>query len=232
MVEQALAAQVLLWLIVLGFFFCSGQASLFHPVTVYLFFHGLVFVLRPVLVVLFGFDTVWNYMVFAPTPEDLMKSLAVSSLAMVVFCLACLAFGWSRVGDYSTPPRLFTRQETVGLVLASLLLAPVIFYSIHVVNSGAATGKMVGGTYIMTGSSGYINDAQVMGGSLICAWLAVSGFAGQWFCWRRRMFCIALMGVGHVGHFCCSLWQRSWFMPGNISAVGCRLGPLCYSSRC
>ena len=175
MLEQALAAQVLLWLIVLGFFFCSGQASLFHPVTVYLFFHGLVFVLRPILVVLFGFDSVWKYMVFAPTPEDLVKCMAVSSLALVVFCSVCMAFGWCRVGNY-TAHRSFTQLEAASLALTSLLLAPIILYSIHVTSSGEDTGTRIGGTYIMTGSNGYINDAQVMGGTLICAWLALARF--------------------------------------------------------
>lgn len=154
----------------------SGQASLFHPVTVYLFFHGLVFVVRPILVLCCGFDSVWQYMLFEPTPEQLMRAIAVSSLALVVFCGACMGFGWCRVGDFSERPRAFTPREKLSLVVTTLLLLPLVLYSVRISNSGAATGKMVGGTYIMTGTTGYINDAQVMGGALICAWLIMTRF--------------------------------------------------------
>jgi len=174
--EQALIGQAVLWLIILVAFLMSGQASLFHPLTMYLLFHGLVFVARPILVVSLGFDSVWNYMAFEPTRDNLIRSLAVSSLALVVFSSACLAFGWCRVGDYSNQPRVFTLLERNSLILTTILLTPIILYSVRVVTSGAATGRMVGGTYIMTGSSGYINDAQVMGGSLICAWLMLARF--------------------------------------------------------
>src|SRR5205085_2681238 len=92
----ALIAQVVLWLIVVGVFLASGQASLFHPASVYLVFYLLVFVLRPILVRSFGFDANWNYMIFEPTDAYFMKTLAVSSVALVVFTAASMATGWAR----------------------------------------------------------------------------------------------------------------------------------------
>lgn len=227
MVEYALIAQVLLWVIVLGTFLMSGQASLFHPVTVYLLFHGLVFVVRPILVVLFGFDAVWNYMIFAPTPEDLVRSMAVSSLALVVLCSTCLAFGWCRVGDYSAQPRSFTQLERNSLILTTLLLTPIILYSVHVVGSGQATGKMVGATYIMTGTTGYINDAQVMGGALICTWLVFSRF--RWPVVMAAAIYVMYRSYQGWARWTILLffWQPPWSMPGSISAGGCRSGPSC-----
>lgn len=88
--ELALAAQVMLWLFVAGIFIFSRQASMFHPLTFYWLFHGAVFVLRPLLVYFFGFDSIWNYMVFQPTDADLVKTLMVSSVALVVFATASL----------------------------------------------------------------------------------------------------------------------------------------------
>ena len=200
--EYALIAQVALWLVVLAAFLMSGQASLFHPVTLYLLFHGLVFVIRPILVVCCGFDSVWNYMIFDPSPEILVRSLAVSSLALVVFCSACVAFGWCQAGNYANHPRGFDRLEKNGLIFTTILLAPIIAYSIHVGLSGAATGERVGGTYIMTGTSGYINDAQVMAGSLICAWLMVTRFG-----WP-----VVLAAAAYVMYRCYEGWARWTFL--------------------
>jgi hypothetical protein len=202
LLEHALIAQVALWLIVLVAFLLSGQASLFHPVTLYLAFHGLVFIMRPSLVVCCGFDSVWNYMMFDPSPEILVKSMAVSSVAMVVFCSTCLAFGWCQTGNYASQPLRFNQLEKKGLVLTTLLLAPIIAYSIHVGFSGEATGERVGGTYIMTGTSGYINDAQVMAGSLICAWLMITRFR-----WP-----VVLLAAVYVMYRCYGGWARWTFL--------------------
>src|SRR3974377_1583771 len=37
-------------------------------------------------------------------------------------------------------------------------------------------GENLGGTFVLTGSSGYVLEAQYMAGPLICAWLAVTRF--------------------------------------------------------
>ena len=53
--ELALAGQVLVWLAVIQVFLMTRQASLYHPLSVYLLFHGLTFVARPLLVYYLGF---------------------------------------------------------------------------------------------------------------------------------------------------------------------------------
>jgi hypothetical protein len=207
--DQALIAQTILWLVVVTGFLISGQASLFHPVTVYLLFHALVFVIRPILVIGCGFDSVWNYMFFDPSPDILVRSLAVSSLALVVFCSTCLAFGWCDSGNYASQPRAFKQLEINGLILTTVLLVPLIAYSIHVGFSGEATGQMIGGTYIMTGTSGYINDAQVMAGSLICAWLMVTRFR-----WP-----VVLLAAAYVLYRCYEGWARWTFLLFFLAAA-------------
>jgi hypothetical protein len=66
MIDLALMTQVLFWLLFMVVFAISGQASMFHPLTVYLAFHGLVYVVRPILVHCFQFDLIWEYMGFFP----------------------------------------------------------------------------------------------------------------------------------------------------------------------
>jgi hypothetical protein len=69
MIEVALGFQVLVWMVVLGVFLASGQATIFHPLGVYWGFHGLVFVIRPLLVHFMGFNSVFYYMGFNPSPQ-------------------------------------------------------------------------------------------------------------------------------------------------------------------
>ena len=206
MIDFALLAQVLFWLTLVGIFLASGQASLFHPLTVYLAFHGLVFVLRPILVNGFGFDTNWNYMVFKPTAGHFVETLAVSSVALLSFFVACLAAGWTRVSFAGPAPRL-TALEQRALIATILLLLPVAAYSIYSTRNGIA-GERVNGIYIMTGSTGYLNEAQHFVMPLLCAMLVLTRFHWAnlfpvllyisyrvWFGWSRWTILLFLLMV-------------------------------------
>jgi hypothetical protein len=198
MVNIAIAAQVIIWLIVIGVFFMSGQASLFHPVTWYLAFHGLVFVLRPILVYYFGFDFIWNYMRFQPTDEVFVQTLAVASVGLVVFVGVCLATSRRNPSFPGSPPQNFSLQQRHALLLVTLLLLPAIGFSIYKTNNGSLVGELVGGVYINTNSVGYLNDAQFVLMPLLCIWLVVSRFH-----WAN-----ALPGMLYIGYRSWGGWAR------------------------
>jgi hypothetical protein len=168
-------AQTLVFVTVIGIFLATGQASIYHPLTVYLGFHGLVFVVRPLLVHYLNFDTVWRYMLIQPSDELLIKTLTISSVAMLVFAATCLGLGWTHA-RFTQAPAPFSDAQRRALVVTTAILLPVVLYSVHSFTSGGLDGKFVGGTYIMTGASGYTIEAQFMAGPLICGWLAVSRF--------------------------------------------------------
>jgi hypothetical protein len=172
MVDFALYGQLMLWLLIWGLFLASRQASMFHPLTMYLAFHGLVFVVRPFLVHFLGFDAEWLYMGFEPTQQQFIRSLEVSSIALMVFAAVTIIIGWSKI--QFPPMATFSRQQATALIIVTAILVPVIIYSITSNFSGEVTGERVGGTYIMTGATGYTAEAQFMAGPLICAWLAVT----------------------------------------------------------
>lgn len=207
MIELALAAQVLFWLALVGCFLASRQASLFHPATVYLLFHGLVFVLRPVLVYSFGFDANWHYMIFKPTDDFFIRTLAVSSTGLLCFVAACLVLGWTRVEFLSSEQPSFSFVERKALVLTTLLLLPAVAYSVYATRNGIE-GERVGGIYIMTNSTGYLNEAQHFAMALICLWLVLSKFHWAnmfpvsaymvyriWFGWSRWTILLFLLMV-------------------------------------
>jgi hypothetical protein len=228
MTEVALIAQVIVWLVVLGLFLTSGQASMFHPLSVYLLFHGLVFVLRPILVHFLGFNAMWIYMGFEPTELQFVRALEVSSFALVVFASVNLMAGWCRT-QFSTPPA-FSRDQVTALMIVTVILAPLIAYSIKSSLSGDVAGERVGGTFIMTGATGYTAEAQYMAGPLICAWLAVTRFRPQvlWIVlpyifyrsysgWSRWTLLLLFLGIALIyGWLKRIKWPPAWAMVGAL----------------
>jgi len=176
LLELALIGQALLWLIVLVTFLASGQASIFHPLTAYLAFHGVVFVVRPILVHYLHFDTVFTYMLINPSDDVFIKALVVSSAALLIFGVGSFLAGRTSLVNTVTPPPAFRSDQIGALILTTLLLAPMVAYSIVESVGGQVTGESQGGVFIMTGASGYTAEAQNMAGALICAWLAVTRF--------------------------------------------------------
>jgi hypothetical protein len=175
MIEVALIAQVIVWIVMIGMFAASRQATVFHPAVAYLFFHGLVFVLRPILVYVFGFDTNFVYMQFKPPDDAFVRTLAVTSVGMVCFVSATLLFGRSRLVFESQAHPTFTDLERRSLLVITLLLLPAMAYSIYATRNGVS-GDRVNGIYIMTNSTGYLNEAQDFIMPLLCVWMVVTRF--------------------------------------------------------
>ncbi len=199
MFELALAGQVLVLLVVLGIFLASGQASLFHPATVYLLFHALVFVIRPMLVYYLAFDSIWTYIGFRPSEDEMIHTLTVTSVALIVFVGTNLAVGRARTTYPVEPATTLSAPQCKSLVLTAWLLLPLMAFSIFKTASGGAGGeRAANGIFIMTNSTGYINDAQFMIAPLLCAWLLISRF--HWL----NLFPIVL----YVGYRSWCGWSR------------------------
>ena len=178
LVELALVAQLLVWLAVLGVFLASGQASVFHPVTVYLGFHGLVFVARPFLVDFMTFDSVWKYMNYQPDDEVFVRTLVVTSVGLIIFVGTCLFWGWTRTEFSPQPTPAFSPLEGRALFWMTLILFPYVAASIATTQGGGeASGEHAeNGIFIQTHSTGWLNDAQFMMAPLLCAWLVATRF--------------------------------------------------------
>lgn len=157
MTETDLLIQWLIFAAVVFVMWARGQLTIFHPTTVYLAFHAIVFCIRPTLVYVFDFDLVWNYIGFTPKPMEMIQALYLSSAGLIVFCIAfVLATPHGGPKDFSA--RLeFTASEKKSFWAMVLLLAPGGIYSIY---GARATGEHINGVFIMTGTSGYLNDFQ------------------------------------------------------------------------
>lgn len=175
MIELALCFQVLVWLIVLGVFLLSGQASIFHPLGIYLGFHFLVFVIRPLLVYFFGFNAIWHYMVFEPDTDDFILTLAVASVGLIVFATMSLMVGRANPHFAQRVPSL-SQSQSRALVIMTVALTPLIAYSIYKGAGDTGGERTANGVFILTKTTGYITDAQLMIAPLLCLWLLKTRF--------------------------------------------------------
>jgi len=178
-----LAGQAAIWLIVC-YIFASGRASsVFHPFAFYLAFHGIVFVLRPILVYAFGLEAVFFVMRFYPSAEEFNFTLLLSTAAMLVFGVVT----WRVQGPLPHFDRQartgFGRAERHALAFVVVLLAPIAIYSVLIgiqstVDTGT-TGSVIEmerdvntGVIGFSNTTGYIVDAQMVIGplSLMLIW--------------------------------------------------------------
>lgn len=139
------------------FMIMRGQFTIFHPSSVYLLFHMIVFCIRPTFVKYADFDFVWNYMGLTPTDELLRLTLWVSSIAMILFIISfSLATNAKGATDMPEGFRV-TPEMRRAFIYTAIIFVPIGFYSIF---GAEMKGERVGGVYIMTGTSGYLNEAQ------------------------------------------------------------------------
>jgi hypothetical protein len=206
--ELALGLQIIIWLGVIFVFVLSGQATIFHPLTMYLGFHALVFIVRPLLVYFFNFDSEFAYMGIRPDEALMARVLMITSFALVVFAATNLWFGRCDPKFQNAAPVAFTVEQRRALIILTLALLPIIIYSMHA-QATNWTGENIGGTYILTGASGYAIDSQLMAAPLLCAWLAVKRF--RWTVWPWI--------IPYVGYRVYTGWGRWSFVLLFVSLV-------------
>lgn len=151
-------ALVLQWLVLAAAalpFLGRRDASLFHPYTLYLIFHALVFVLRPMAVHLLGFDEQWGYMRFTPTDTQFVRTLLVADVGLLAFAAGSLLAGRPPAGtadaEGSPLPAPTPAQWTAFAATVAALL-PLALY-------GAYRDALIFGTLAAPGEAGMFEPA-------------------------------------------------------------------------
>lgn len=161
------------------YFLRSPMFSVFHPMTFYLAFHGLIFVIRPCMVYVSGHDVMYRVYQFTPSLSDKMTVLFASNLGFLVFSFFCLRNG-NLPMRFSASPAI--EEERLQLskifVWVLLLLGPLALYSL--VRSYGPGSLYDGlemdrstGIVVNTTNVGYVLDLQMMAVSLtaLTAWI-------------------------------------------------------------
>lgn len=139
------------------FMFARGQFTLFHPSVVYLGFHIVVFCLRPTFVHFFDFNSMFEYMQIRPTRDDMSLALYASSAGLIAFVA-----GFTVAIRNAPPLKLkgrvkLTAEDRRAFYITAAIFVPLGIYSIV---AGDLSGHVVNGVWVLTGSTGYINDLQ------------------------------------------------------------------------
>ncbi len=125
-----LVAALLVYLATLAVYVRQEQASIAHPATLYLAFHGFVFVFRPFVAWSLDFDFVYRLYDFQPSLSDKIIVIAGSTLAMLVFVGTSLALCKRSApeiasGAFDTARAIFLKP----IVIAAALITPFAVYS-------------------------------------------------------------------------------------------------------
>ena len=180
--------------------------SWFHPLTIYLGFHGLVFVIRPILSWYFDYSLI--YRVFEFSPDDYAKAmtLVVADVGLVAFAAASLYAG-------SAPFRnkfdAVAAREAEALArplwIACILLVPLIAFSLREYWQLRATGMealeldaATGTTINSSGGNGYAQNAYLIAVTLVPLVAWIGGFR-PWTLVLAAASALLLAGAGVRG---------------------------------
>ena len=180
-------------------------ASLMHPATFYLAFHGFLFVIRPIFARIYDFNFVYRLYDFQPSMDDKITVILAANLALVVF--VCTALYTAR-----QPPMPIAREEysrarallSQPIIVVSLALAPLAIWS-QLANWGrrqAEFGTMIRdaatGTAINTENIGWLTDASLLLAPLTVMLIWLARF--RWWSWGYfALFILLQAGDGTRG---------------------------------
>jgi len=145
----------------------DSSASIFSPVFWYLSFHGLVFVVKPILFVLGEYSFIFSYIGYFPEENDLLKTLVVTDLALLAY------FSGSFLKNGCTSSVRINLNWGVVYIrsfqLMSIIVLPLIIFSFVTSGSGFSYDgstkqmmEMVGGVSINVNSTGYVTELKNM----------------------------------------------------------------------
>lgn len=186
-------------LVVTMWFVRRPAATVFHPVTYYLFFHTVIFVLRGFAAYFLDFHAIYGYFGFQPTLHEKMVVQVGTMVGLVSFCVPAALIGKDRLpfrqGILQKAQRPFLIKP---FLIAAALCIPLILYSTYLAWVAKASGgeltvlDMATGTSINTTNTAYITAANIMLGPIAVtfAWL----FRFRWWTLTPMIMFVILRG--------------------------------------
>ncbi len=171
MYEIAIALSVLCFLIVGLYFVNSPNFSAFHPFTFYCAFHGLLFVIRPILSLVLKYDLIYNAYGFEPSDSDRLTAILASNLGFLAFAFFCLRSGGVPMQFKQDSFAIVERNRLKTIFpWVAVVCIPIATYSLvslwNAAGEGVAYADMIRdkrtGFSINTTGNGYLYEAQLM----------------------------------------------------------------------
>lgn len=195
-------------------------ASLAHPASFYLIFHGFVFVFRPLVARFYDFDFVYRLYDFQPSIEDKITVILGANLGMLVFVVCALWIGSRPVAAERPGRSTQIRAQLFWPIMVMVgLLTPLALYSqlgnwMRRVNNfesmvrDAATGNMVN----IQGNGWFTDSALMMAPmAVMLVWLSRYRWWG-WAYFAGFAFLQAGTGTRHAIIFAFAAVAICWLL--------------------
>jgi len=172
----------------------SRAFSMFHPFTIYLLFHGLVFVFRPFLSYWLEYNAIYRAFRFTPSPSDKITVIVAATLGLLTFGFFCFRHGFVAMRFRHDAPVQAERDRSVRkFIVVMVLCGPIAVWSLLSLYGAASNFDTLGtmgrdkatGVIYNTTGNGYFAEAQMM----LVPLTAV-------FAWLCRFRLVALLPLG------------------------------------
>ena len=221
--------------IALAFAYSRHQAaSLAHPATFYLVFHGFLFVFRPIVARIYDFDFVYRLYDFRPSISDKITVLLGANLALVVFLGASLAIAAREVPREPSGSAEEARRKlfwpvmiTTGLLTPLGLASQIAYWGQRATEFETMTRDAGTGNLVNTENIGWFTDAALIIAPLAVLVLWVARF--RWWGWlyfAGFAFLQAGSGTRHALVFAVAAIAVAWVLETGRKWFDWRLAAL------
>ena len=161
-----LLASAAIFITVIAVYLRQNFSSLYHPVSLYLVFHGLVFVIRPLFAYWRHYDFLYPVYGFNPSQDVKSTVIICANLGLLAFVAGAWKGGSAPLAFHQGPAEIAHRKRLIpAFLLALALVAPIAVASIVTVYTSGYAGMRLDvhtGTVVNTTSNGWLLEAQLM----------------------------------------------------------------------
>ena len=166
MYPTLLWASVAIFVIVTIIYLRQNFSSIYHPISLYLVFHGLVFVVRPLFAYFRHYDFLYRVYRFDPSQDVKSAVIIAANLGLLAFVAGAWRGGGAPLAFHQGPAEVAHRKRLIpAFLLAIGLIAPIAVASIYTVFTSGYAGMRMDvntGVAINTTSNGWLLEAQLM----------------------------------------------------------------------
>ena len=199
-----LFASAAIYITVLMIYANSKFASVYHPISFYLLFHGFVFVVRPFFAYFDSYYNIYWAFRFTPSADTKVIVIVVANIGLLAFVAGAWRTGKTVLTFRQGPEDLAERKRLIApFLLVLALLTPLAISSVLGIYAGAGGTMRLdrsAGISINTTANGWFLEAQIMlvPLSVLTAWI----FRFRWWSLLPlAAFVLVRAGTGGRGPF-------------------------------